>query len=309
MRPHPLLEDPGSPLKRLHPCSQREKRLHDRWFSPLVQRKPVKATVFSVTLLMVTGCSTLSPTLLADQSTQATKPQTAKLNTASLLAQASPLPQASQPFLTDRQNQLNTSGYNEGNEAGRRGLPSTPSIGIGFYKLTDLAEQTIYTNAYNRGYADGKGSLPPTNIPPTNTVSPARRAELQQKGKQEGANDAQPGANLAANPESGIAALGLTDPTEIQIYTAAYTAAYQQASRPQPTKPLTVARLNQLKQQGYNDGYADAQANLPQAPGGSTTYPSLVSVTEQQAYTNSYNAGYQHYLALVQPSPITGALW
>lgn len=287
MRPHPLLERRSLRLKRrLHPSPRRDRLLNHRLFPFLVQRKQVKATVLSLALLMVTGCSTLSSTLPANQSTQATKPQTSKLNT-SFLSQASP---KSQRFASDRQNQLDDQGYSDGYGAGYNGSLASPNVGSA--NFTDPTEKTIYIDAYNRGYAIGKAEQPSTPSPvPTNTVTPARRAELQQKGNQDGGKDA--GLNNAANPGSGIAVLGLTDPTEIQIYTDAYNAGYQQRT---PTPTTSPGQIAQLRQQGNQDGYADAQSNLPKDASRTSNFQGLITAAEQRTYTNGYNDGYQRYI-------------
>ena len=239
----------------------------------------IRIAALSFTVCLVTGCSTPINAPLTGNSTQAAKAQALKLD-ATALAQ-------SPTVAPDRQNQLVNQGFGEGNEAGRRGFASDPNVGVKFYNLTDPAEQKIYIDAYNNGYAQGKAGQPTTTPPTTSSsVSPDRKAELQRLGGQDGRNDAQ--SNSAANPNRGIFIFGLTDPLEKQIYTAAYNAAYQQS----PTTP-TSDRLSALKQQGYSEGANDAQLNAPKDPNKGINRLNLVNNAERLAYTNGYNSGYQ----------------
>jgi hypothetical protein len=257
----------------------------------------IRIAVLSSALCIVTGCSTPISTPSFGNSTQAAKSQALPLN--------APTFPKSQKFATARQNQIADQGYRDGYEDGNGGSSSNPSIGIAAQNLTDPAEQKIYTDAYNNGYAQGKGNQTSTPTPtPTGSISPDRRTELQQRGRQDGLNDAQSG--FAANPGSFIAALGLTDPTEIRIYTTAYNNGYQRQPPITPTTP-TPEQLTQVRQQGYNDGYNDAQSNFPQDPNRGITLLGLVSNAEKQAYTNRYNKGYQDYLDSQRTIP--GPLW
>lgn len=259
----------------------------------------IRIAALSLALFVVTACSVPISTPIAKNSTQTANSKASKLTTA--------LPPQSQRFATDRENQLDTQGYRDGYEDGSGGFPSNPNIGLVNQNLTDPGEQKIYTDAYNRGYAQGKGESPsPSPSPsPTSSVSPDRRAELQRRGYQDGSSDVQSG--FAANPGSGITALGLTDPTEIRIYTNAYNAGYQRRPSPSPTPTLSPGRLSELRQLGYNDGYADAQSNLPQNVSRGINLLGLVNVRERQAYTNGYRNGYQAYVGS-QP-PVAGPLW
>ncbi|XHX80489.1 MAG: hypothetical protein RBJ76_11330 [Stenomitos frigidus ULC029] len=283
--------------------------LNHRSFTYFGARSSVKVSILALTLLLVAGCGTLLPSQSGSQSNQASKPQAAPLN-------APPAERASPPlqrYNSDQQNQIATQGYNDGYEDGAGGFPSSPSVGIANLNLTDPTEQKIYTDAYNRGYADGRGQSPspspgqsPSPSPtPTSTVLPARRAELQRKGRQEGFKDAQSG--FAANPDSGIEALGLRDPAEIEIYTNAYNAGYRQQPSPSPTPTLSPGALAQLRQQGSDDGYADAQANLPQDADRGINLRGLNTTAERQAYTSGYNEGYQRYLR--DQNPVDGGMW
>ncbi|MBW4473160.1 MAG: hypothetical protein KME45_22695 [Stenomitos rutilans HA7619-LM2] len=255
----------------------------------------IRIAAFSFALFIVTGCSVPISTPTAKSSNQATNSQTSRQTTA--------LPPKSQRFASDRQNQLDEQGYRDGYEDGSGRFPSNSNIGLVSQNITDEAEKKIYIDAYNRGYAQGKGEQPsPSPSPsPTSSVSPDRKAELQRRGYQEGSIDAQ--SNFASNPGSGIAALGLTNPTEIQIYTDAYNAGYQQRPSPSPSPLPTISpgRLSELRQQGRNNGYADAQANLPRDPNNGINQLGLVTAREQQAYTNGYRNGYQEYLNSQQP--------
>ena len=266
----------------------------------------IRIAVLSSALCIVTGCSTPISTPLSGNSTQATKTQALQLN--------APTFPKSQKFATDRENQVADWGYREGYEDGVGNFPSNPGIGSAAHNLTSTAEQKIYTDAYNNGYAQGKSgasptpTLTPTPTPtPSGSISPDRRAVLQRRGRQDGLNDAQSG--FAANPGSGITALGLTDPTEIRVYSTAYSNGYQQqpSPTPTPTPTLSPGQLAQIRQQAYNDGYSDAQANFPQDPSRGITLLGIVSNAEKQAYTKRYNRGYQDYLATQQTIP--GPLW
>lgn len=261
----------------------------------------IRIAALSFALFVVTGCSVPISTPTAKNSTQTTKSQTSRLTTAP--------PPKSQRFASDRENQLDDQGYRDGYEDGSGGFPSNPNIGLVNQNLTDPTEQKIYTDAYNRGYAQGKGEQPsPSPSPsPTSSVSPDRRAELQRRGYQDGSSDVRSG--FASNPGSGIAALGLTNPTEIQIYTNAYNAGYQRRPTPSPSPQPTISpgRLSELRQQGYNDGYADAQSNFPQDVSRGINLLGLVNARERQAYTNGYRSGYQAYLSSQQPP--ANVLW
>ena len=225
-----------------------------------------------------------------------------------------------QRYNSDRQNQIANRGYNEGYEDGAGGFPASPNVGVTNQNLTDPTEQKIYTDAYNRGYADGRGqqsspsptstvSPSPTSTvspSPTSTVLPERRAELQRRGYNDGRNDAESG--FAANPGSGIAALGLTNPAERQIYTTAYNSGYQRQSSPSPSPSPTVSPglLAQVRQEGYNDGYADARSNFSQDANRGINLRGFVTPAERRAYANGYNSGYQQYLAQQQGGGIPG---
>ncbi|MBW4581736.1 MAG: hypothetical protein KME42_19390 [Tildeniella nuda ZEHNDER 1965/U140] len=256
----------------------------------------IRTAILSVALCLATGCTTTTTTPSARNSAPAANPQSSRQTTA--------LPPKSQRFASDRQNQLDDQGYRDGYEDGMGGFPSNPAIGIANQNLTDPAEQKIYTDAYNRGYTQGKQPSPSPS--PTDSISPDRRAELQRLGYQNGLTDAQSG--FAANPGSGVAALGLTNATEIQIYTNAYNAGYQRQPSPSPSPTTSPGRLTQLRQQGYQDGYTDARSNFPQDAGRGISLLGLVSATEQQAYTNGYNSGYRAYTPVVQP-PLPDVLW
>ena len=301
---HPLLEDRNLRSKdNLDPSSCGE-LINPRLFFRLQGRSRAKASILALALFLVTGCGTLLPNR-SDSSTQASKQQVAPLNTTPSARASAPV----QRFNSDRQNQIATQGYNDGYEDGAGGFPSSPSVGVANQNLTDPTEQKIYTDAYNRGYADGKGqqsspspsptrTVSPSPSPsPTSTVSPERRAELQRRGYQDGTNDVQSG--FAANPGSGITALGLTNPTERQIYTTAYNSGYQRQSSasPSPSPTVSPGLLAQLRQDGYNDGYADARLNASQDANRGINLRGLVTAAEQRAYANGYNSGYQQYLA------------
>ena len=281
---YPLLEDRNLRSKDNPDTSSCEELLNHRLFFRLQGRSRVKASILALALFLPTGCGTLLPSR-SDPSTQVSKQQVAPLNTTPSARASPPL----QRYNSDRQNQLADQGYSDGYGAGYNGSPANPNAGSA--NLTDPNEKTIYINAYNRGYPIGKAEQPSAPVPPTNTVTPVRRTELQQKGKQDGIKDAQSG--FAANPGSGIAAL--SDPTEIQIYTDAYNSAYQQQLSPTPTP--SPGLLAQLKQDGYNNGYADAQANFSQDANRGINLRGLNAAAERQAYTNGYNSGYQQYLA------------
>lgn len=297
---HPLLECRNVRSKDNLDPSSRGELLNHRVFFRLWRRSGVKAPFLALTLFLVTGCGTLLPAQ-SDQPTQISKQQVAPLNTTPSTRSSPPL----QRFNSDRQNQIATQGYNDGYEDGVGGFPSSPSVGVANQNLTDPTEQKIYTDAYNRGYADGRGqqsspSPSPSSSPspsPTSTVLPERRAELQRQGYQDGTNDAQSG--FAANPGSGIAALGLTNSIEKQIYTTAYNSGYRRQSSaspsPSPSPTVSPGLLAQLRQEGYNDGYADAQANFSQDATRGINLRGLVIAAERQAYTNGYNSGYQQY--------------
>lgn len=259
----------------------------------------IRIATLSLVLVSITGCSIPLTTPSAQKTTPASTSQSSRLTTA--------LPPKSQRFATDRQNQLDDQGYRDGYEDGVGGFPSNPGIGIANQNLTDPTEKQIYTDAYNRGYAQGKGGQPsPSPSPsPTASVSPARRAELQQRGYQDGTRDIQ--SNFAFNPSSGIASLGLTDPTEIQIYTNAYNDGYQRQPSPSPAPTLSPGQLSQWRGQGYNDGYADAQSNLPRDASRGINQLGLVNAAEQRAYRNGYSSGYQAYLNTQQPP--ANVLW
>lgn len=255
----------------------------------------IRIAALSFALFVVTGCTIPKSTPIAKSSAPTTSTQMSRQTTA--------LPPRTQRFASDRQNQLDEQGYRDGFEDGSGGFPSNSNIGLVSQNITDEAEKKIYIDAYNRGYVQGKGEQPsPSPSPsPTSSVSPARRAELQRRGYQDGLNDVQ--SNFAFNPGSGIAALGLTDSTEIQIYTDAYNAGYQRRPTPSPSPLPTISpsRLSELRQQGYNDGFADAQSNFPQDTSRGITRLGLVNASERQAYTNGYRSGYQAYLNSQQP--------
>ncbi|MBD2037076.1 hypothetical protein H6F76_19080 [Leptolyngbya sp. FACHB-321] len=295
---HPLLEDRNLRSKdNLDPSFHGETLLH-RLFFLLQGQSGMKASILTLALLLVTGCGTLLPSRSAP-STQTSKQQVAPLNTSPSARSSPPV----QRYNSDRQNQIATQGYNDGYEDGAGGFPASPNVGVANQNLTDPTEQKIYTDAYNRGYADGKGQQsspsPTTTVSPspTSTVLPQRRAELQRQGYQDGRNDAESG--FAANPGSGITALGLTNPTERQIYTTAYNSGYQRQPSPSPSPSPTVSPglLAQLRQDGYNDGYADARLNASQDANRGINLRGLVTAAEQRAYANGYNSGYQQYLA------------
>lgn len=297
---HPLLEDRNLRSKdHLDSSTYGETLLH-RLFFLLQGRSMVKASILALALFLTTGCGTLLPTR-SDLSTQGSKQQVAPLNTTPSARRSPPV----QRYNSDRQNQIANRGYNEGYEDGAGGFPASPNVGVANQNLTDPTEQKIYTDAYNRGYADGRGQQPsPSPSPtttvlpspsPTSTVSPERRAELQQRGYQDGRNDAE--SSFAANPDSGIAALGLTNPIERQIYTTAYNSGYQRQPSPTPSPTVSPGLLAQLREEGYNDGYADARLNFSQDANRGINLRGLVTPTERQAYTNGYNSGYQQYLA------------
>ncbi len=307
---HPLPEDRNlRSTDHLDPSSRGETLLH-RWFFLWQGRSRVKASIPALALFLVTGCGSLLPTR-TDPSSQASKQQVAPLNTKPLARASPPV----QRFNSDRQNQIATQGYNEGYEDGAGGFPSSPSVGAANQKLTDPTEQKIYTDAYNRGYADGSGqqgspsptsTVSPSPSPlPTSTVLPERRAELQRRGYDDGTNDIQSG--FAANPDSGIAALGLTNATERQIYTTAYNSGYQRQPALTPSPTVSPGLLAQLREDGYNDGYADARLNASQDANRGINLRDLVTPAERQAYANGYNRGYQQYLAQQGGGSIPGA--
>jgi hypothetical protein len=199
-------------------------------------------------------------------------------------------------------------GYNDGYGDATVGDPRNPDRWLPDLGFT-AADQQIYRQEYNRGYDSVTPVSPtPTVTPtptPTGSVTPARRAELEQRGYQEGYADAQ--AKQASNPDRGIFILVLTDPTEKQIYTAAYNTGYSQQLSPSPSPSSSPGRLSQLRQQGYKDGYDDAQRNFPQDAGRGIGLLGLVNAAEQQAYTTGYSSGYQAYLNSQQPPP--NVLW
>ncbi|XGV97385.1 MAG: hypothetical protein ACAF41_32280 [Leptolyngbya sp. BL-A-14] len=263
----------------------------------------IRIAPLSLVLIAVTGCSVPFTAPSAQKTTPIAAAQSSRLTTA--------LPPRSQRYASASQNQIDDQGYRDGYEDGVGNFPSNPSIGIANLNLTDPTEQGIYTDAYNRGYAQGKGQQPspsPSFSPspsPIGTVSPARRRELRQRGYQDGTRDVQ--SNFGSNPSSGIAALGLTDPNEIRIYTNAYNAGYQRQPSPSPSPIVSPGRLAELRQQGYNDGDADARSNFPQDASRGINRLGLVTAREQQAYSNGYRNGYQAFVNSQQPIP--NSLW
>ena len=268
----------------------------------------IRIAPLSLVLVAIAGCSVPRATPSAQKTTPVATSQSSRLTTA--------LPPRSQQYASASQNQIDDQGYRDGYEDGVGNFPSNPSIGIANLNLTDPTEQRIYTDAYNRGYAQGKGQQPspspsispsisPSPSPTGTIISPARRQELRQRGYQDGTRDVQ--SNFAPNPNSGIQALGLTDPAEIQIYTNAYNAGYQRQPSPSPSPTISPGRLSELRQQGYNDGYADAQSNFPQDASRGINRLGLVNAREQQAYTNGYRNGYQAFVSSQQPVP--DSLW
>ncbi len=255
----------------------------------------IRTALLFLVLTVFTGCSKSSTLPFASNLTQ-----TANLNTAprtnSLAARSQRLAPGETPAIR---------GYNEGYNDGSGGFPSNPTIGINALGLTNPADIQNYTDAYNRGYSDGRSqnpspspSISPSISPspsPTGSVSPDRQAQLRQSGYQDGLNDARLG--LAANPGSGIAALGLTDPAEQQIYTNGYNLGYQRQPSPSPTSTAVPGRLTQIRQQGRQDGANDARDGFAQDPNRGINLLGITAANERQAYTNAYINAYQQYIA------------
>ncbi|MBC7971918.1 MAG: hypothetical protein H7Z11_17645 [Verrucomicrobia bacterium] len=265
----------------------------DRWIRLTTRETMLIRIVFlSLVLAVVTGCdrsSTSPPATNSTRSTSFNAPQTTIAPTAKA--------QRLEPGVTPA-----VRGFNDGYGDATVPDPRNPDRWLPELGFT-AADQQIYRQEYNRGYDSVTPVSPtPTLTPiptPTGSITPARRAELEQRGYQEGYEDAQ--AKQASNPERGIFILGLTDLTEKQIYTAAYNTGYRQTSRP-PT--ITPERRSQLRQQGYQEGYAEAQANAPQDASRGAGFAGLVNAAEQQAYTNGYNSGYQ-----ASQQPLPNVLW
>jgi|GEM_PF-1519658 len=264
----------------------------DRWIRLTTRETMLIRIVFlSLVLAVVTGCnrsSTSPPATNSTRSTSFNAPQTTIAPTAKA--------QRLEPGVTPA-----VRGFNDGYGDATVPDPRNPDRWLPELGFT-AADQQIYRQEYNRGY-DSVAPISPTPTP-TASVSPDRKAELQRRGYQEGSNDVQSG--FASNPGSGITALGLTNPTEIQIYTGAYNAGYQRQPSPSPLPAPTISpgRLSQLRQQGYQDGYNDAQANFPQDASRGINLAGLVNAAEQQAYTNGYNSGYQ-----ASQQPLPNVLW
>ena len=249
----------------------------------------IRIAVLSFALCLVTGCSTpigIAPA--GNPSSTGNSTRSASFNT----AQKTTAPTAKSQRLEAGETP-GLRGYNDGYGDASVGDPRNPDRWLpqlGF----SAADQQTYRQEYNRGY-DSVTTISPTptlspSPTPTNSITPARRAELRQLGQQDGQRDRQSGFSF--NPGSGITAWGITDSSEAQIYTAAYDAAYRQTSQP---STITPERRAELRQQGDNDGYNDAQLNLPQDTNRGITRLSLVNATEQRAYINGYNSGYKRF--------------
>ncbi|PSB29462.1 hypothetical protein [Stenomitos frigidus] len=252
----------------------------------------IRIAVLSFALCLVSGCSTPIATSPAGNS-----PRSASFNT----AQKTTAPTATSQRLAAGETPASR-GYSDGYGDATISDPRNPDRWLpqlGF----SAADQQIYRQEYYRGYDSVTTISPPP--PPTGSISPDRKAELQRRGRQDGLSTAQSGFD--ANPGQGITALGLTDPTEIRIYTTAYNNGYQRQPSPTPAPTLPPQQLAQVRQQGYNDGYNDAQSNFPQDTNRGITLLGLVNNAEQRAYTNGYNNGYQTYISSQQPLP--SVLW
>lgn len=189
----------------------------------------IRIAVLSFALCLVTGCSTPIATSPATNLTKSASFNTLQKTNAPT-ARSQRLEAGETPGLR---------GYNDGYGDATAGAPRNPDQWLpqlGF----SAADQQIYRQEYNRGYDSVPRTSPtltPTPTPtstltptptstPTNSVLPARQAQLRQWGKQDGQRDIQ--SHFSYNPGVGITTFGLTDPTEVQIYTAAYDAAYRQ---------------------------------------------------------------------------------
>lgn len=260
----------------------------------------IRIIVLSLALLVVTGCTKAPSSSIA--SNQATKLDIPKTNAPTAKLQR--LAPGETPTIR---------GYGDGVGDAEVNAPRNPDRWLPQLNFSEADQQT-YREAYYRGYDSVKppSSSPTTSPSPTpspttsSSITAARIAELQRWGKEDGTGDA--AASFAANPGAGILSKGITIPAEQTIYTSAYNNAYQQQPVPSTSPTQIPSRLStaQLKTQGYDDGYNDAQGKFPSDPNRGIDRWGLTNETDQQIYITAYNNGYQQY---VDPSGIVPGRW